>query len=295
MNKGQAGGQIPASQNVIADSINIPASFRVSHIATDAIGAGQTGTVVGTCDHRNPAFGESIDFDHETGAPLQSMGNVAFDDERDRNFWIDVEPKTIDGSDLQPATEMGDEIYYRVKTAGASTSDVGSSCMWVTGFHIDRPHGNRGKYASSGVDKVGGPASGYYCEIPLINLAALSGVSGPSALCHYIVPFACRLMAVHYDLAGITYGSGASVQVAMQRNGGNLFHSALSISANGRVNVDVNSGTALTAAERPIAQGDQLNLMLTGTHANDVIPINSVSAHALVWVQGHVMADPAND
>jgi hypothetical protein len=256
--------------STLVDRIPMPAAFRVCKIAFSALGV--TGAAVQAAVTNNGGVAGSglIDADAAVTASVSAATLST-------NGFRDV-PK-------------GNALELRVVTGAVSTAPAGSIVAWVTGYFTDHI-AHAGRYAESGQSMAGGPSSGYYDLLTFVNQRLQTGGVAIRSEGALLMPYAARVMAISYHIVGQTEATGSiDVKIRNATAGADLHTlSAADAWGSDATNGDVQRIDAVSTpalANRDIARGASLELHLT-TGAADIVPLGALTAHVLVWVQGHV-------
>lgn len=263
---------IGETQNVV-DSITMPMDFRVSAVCFDGLGlTNNVNADVTASGGTNLATITNLDGSAPQQVLPAALGGIV----------AGVDPRNI---------PSGTVLNLRITTDGTGLAPAGSVSAWVTGYFNGGAQGhitNQFQWREEGQAATVGPAAGYYDMLTLTNLRQ-SANQAERTECTLLAPYAGRVEAITYDIRDHTETTGTIV--VHSRHVGDILHTNLDIDVNEQFVVNAASTPALidTAGRRTFAQSAAFALQLA-TGLNDVVPIGRLSAHILVWVQGHVSA-----
>jgi len=197
----------------------------------------------------------------------------------------------------------GGTLDLTVTADGTGAAPAGSIVVWVTGYFLDHIT-NRMPWAVRGQTRTQSPVAGFYDCLSLINLRANAAQAARSE-CDILAPYPGRVEAVIFDGRNMTITTG-TITVDIQKNAVSTLSAAFDADANAQnasFIVDNDStpnlvadsgGTPPTVTPRTFVRGDTLSLVIA-SGAADVVPIDALAAHLIVWCQGHardVNAEP---
>ena len=254
------------TDNALAD-IWMPAGFRASHIQFFSLG--HTNNVTAQLSNVTAGVGIASSAAVPTGSPVQ----------------IATPQLNQVGRDIP----KGNQIQFRVTTDGTGDTVAGGICARLTGYFTE-PISNKARFMESGQSAGKKPRSGFYCILPFRNQRA--GIAAQRVEDRIIAPFDCKAMAIQYSVLGQTAGTSILADIYNTTRTLALQDADADIRVSPEQCVDVDSTIALdTDDDRTINRGDLLDLRLT-LGAGSVVPIGTLTANLLVWVQGHVNVDP---
>lgn len=250
---GVASGQT----NVTVDRIPMPQGFRVCRIGLDARGTTASASARIADQAGNALCASTV---VSSGTPKEVLAAA------------------ISNKDIA----KGSALLLQITTDGSGVIAAGQVVAHVTGYFTE--HITNARFQESGQGKVGGPATGRYDCIELTNLAQVANaVEGPVAAVK--MPYACRVMAICYNVIGHTEASASISARIRNATSGNYLHSVFDVdTASGDVG-RIDATTGITLTNRDVARGDVLELHVAAG-VGDVVPICALGARLFVWVKG---------